>query len=269
MLTREAIESFLDSCSARGLSRRTILWYHGTLKAFAKINPELPSSPEVCETFIRSCTAGDERRHGQFRTLRVFYKYVEKRLGMINAISTLQPPKRKRKLPRPVPLDYLVQLISFPHAGRIKAAIVFLIDTGVRIGELAKIQPDDFIETPLGYLVLVSGKTGPRVIPVSLQAYNAVINYLPFNITANRLSRLTARAFREANVPGTAHCLRHSFGTYWRGEDISMLQHIMGHYSINTTMLYRQVQYDQLLKAHEQYSPLKLVLSLIGDADII
>jgi integrase len=269
MNTCKAIESYLYSCQSRGLSPQTISWYATILKYFAALNPILPGLPGSCEAFINSCKAGDERRHGYFRTLRAFYNYAEKRLGMANAVATLKAPKRSKKLPRPVPLDYMVQLLSFPHPGRIKAAIAFLIDTGVRIGELVKIQPGDFIENPPGYLVKVSGKTGPRIIPVSSRAQNAMIKYLPFNITANRLSRLVASAFREANVPGTAHCLRHSFGTYWQGEDISLLQHIMGHSNINTTMIYRQVQYDQLVKAHEQYSPLKLVLSQIGDTGII
>lgn len=229
----------------------------------------MPDSPKKCEEFINSCQAGDERRHGYYRTLRAFYKYAENRLGSANAVFGIQAPVRAKKLPRPVPLDYIVQLLTFPHSGRIKAAILFLIDTGARVGETANIKPGDFIDTPLGYLLKISGKTGPRIIPVSKMVHDAIVNYVPFNIKANRLSRLIARAFRDAHIPGTAHCLRHSFGTYWQGEDVSILQQIMGHANINTTMLYRKVQYDKLLIAHDKYSPLKLVLSQIGGIGII
>lgn len=226
--------------------------------------------PGECESFIRACTAGDERRHGYFRTLRAFYNFVGKRLCLPNAMALLVAPLRTRKLPRPVPLNEIVQLISFPHPGRIKASLIFLIDTGVRVGELVNIMSEDFILTPWGvYLVKVEGKTGPRVIPASIEAYNAIIKYLPFKIKANRLSRVLSQAFRDAHVQGTAHCLRHSFGTLWEGTDISLLQRIMGHSNINTTMIYRQIQYEQIALAHKKHSPLKKVLSQIGDVGII
>lgn len=129
------------------------------------------------------------------------------------------------------------------------------------VGELVNLRLDNFIETSFGYIASVDGKTGPRIVPVSKESYELIIKYLPFNIQANHLSRILAQAFRDAHVPGTAHCLRHSFGTLWRGEDITLLQHIMGHADIKTTMSYRLVQYEQMEEAHNRYSPLKMVLS--------
>jgi integrase len=269
MTTAKAISLYLRSCHAKGLSKRTIQWYGGILKSFASLYPELPDNPESLETFINRCHAGDERRHGYFRTLRAFYNYSEKRLNIQNPIRMVDAPKRKRKLPRPIAIDGLVQLLSFPHPGRLKAALIFLTDTGVRVGELVGVRPEDFIETQWGYVSIVNGKTGPRIVPVSRESYSAIIKYLPFGITANHMSRLLAGAFRDAHVPGTAHSLRHSFGTLWHGDDISILQKIMGHTHISTTMQYRQVQYEQMALAHNIYSPLKMVLSRGGNIDII
>ena len=259
--TLSALSAYLHSCRARGLSLRTIQFYESILRRFAIMFPNLPYEPDECEAFITNCTAGDERRHGYFRTLRAFYNYLEKRISLKSAMTLVEAPKRKKKLPRPVMPDRLLQLLTFPHTARIKAALYFLTDTGVRIGELANLRLEDFIETSFGYLATVDGKTGPRIVPVSKEAHDLIINILPFNITANHLSRILSQAFRDAHVPGTAHCLRHSFGTLWRGEDITLLQRIMGHADIKTTMAYRMVQYEQMEEAHSRYSPLKMVLS--------
>jgi site-specific recombinase XerD len=242
--TNRVITLYLRSCRAKGLSKRTIQWYGEILKNFAGLYPELPDKPASLETFINSCRAGDERRHGYFRTLRAFYNFAEKRLEFQNPMHLVTAPKRQKKLPRPLTLDQLIQLLSFPHPGRIKGALIFLTDTGVRVGELAGLVPGNFIQTEWGYFAVVKGKTGPRAVPVSQVCYEFII-------------------------PGSAHSLRHTFGTLWRGGDLSILQKIMGHSNISTTMLYRQVQYDQLAMAHKEYSPLRMVLSVTGNLDII
>lgn len=269
MNTSQLLKKYIEYCHARGLSPRTIQWYLSILHHFARSNPRLPIGPEPCELFIKSCKAGDERRHGYYRTLKAFYNFINRRLSLPNAMKLVEAPKRKIKLPRPIMPDDLSQLLLFPHPPRIKGALYFLADTGVRVGELVGIQPCDFFDTPWGYMVNVTGKTGQRAVPCSYEAYSALIDNIPFNITANRLSRLLAAAFRDAHVPGTAHCLRHTFGTFWKDKDISILQKIMGHSSITTTMKYRMVQYQQLAEAHRGNSPLKMVLSQSKCFDIM
>jgi integrase len=262
MKTAEAFESFIYSCRARGLSVRTIDWYAGILGKFLLMYNKLPKKPEDCEAFIISCTGGDERRHGYYRALRAFYNYSVERLRLKhNPIDHVTAPRVKAKLPRPLTIEQLNQLLSYPHKGRIKALLYFLADTGIRPGELVKLAPSDVVETAWGYIALVTGKTGERFVPLSPETYQSIIKYLPLSISRDRISHLIIRAFQDAHVSGSAINLRHTFGTLWRG-DLDILRLIMGHSNIGTTMIYRKLQIEQLSRAHNIYSPLCLVLPL-------
>lgn len=264
MNTSKAIKSFLYSCRARGLSARTIDWYVGILGKFALMYLKLPEKPQQCEAFIIACPGGDERRHGYYRALRALYNYAADRLKLKhNPMEHVSAPRVKFKLPRPLTAEQLNQLLSFPHKGRERATLLFLADTGVRLGELVNLSPGDIVETTAGYIASVTGKTGARFIPLSPEVYPAIIKYLPLNISRGRASHLILKAFQDAHVPGSAHSLRHTFGTLWRG-DIDVLRLILGHSKISTTMMYRKLQIENLSQAHNIYSPLRLVLPLQG-----
>jgi len=260
MRTGDAVALFLESRRARGLSPDTMRWYGGILASFAKQYPNVPLKPEPLEAFIASCQAGDERKHGYFRALRCFYRFLHRRHGMYNPVELLDPPKRKPKQPIFLTPDQLDQLLSFPHPPKIKAALMFLADTGARVGELGKLKLKDIKETPWGIVAKVTGKTGSRYVPLSREAFLYLRRYMPLGYTTYRLRRKIAQAFADAKVQGTAHTLRHTFATLWEGDEL-VLQQIMGHAHIATTMRYRHLRTQRLSAQHNEYSPLRMILS--------
>lgn len=260
MQTQEVVFLFLKSRRARGLSPETIRWYEGILNKYSKRYEELPRDPEDVEDFISSCTAGDERRLGYYRALRALYRFGNKRLKLINPVDIIDPPRRIKKQPHILMPDEIDQLLSYPHPAKIKAALLFLVDTGCRIGEIINLQVSDFNETPRGYIVKVSGKTGERYVPVSHEVYLAMNKVLPFGWKKHWLGELVSKAFKEARVEGTGHTLRHTFCSLWAG-DIFALQRIVGHARRSTTQIYRHLQTGYLSEQHNQFSPLKMVYS--------
>lgn len=260
METREAVRLFLSSRRARGLSPQTIRWYQGILNLYSIKFRKLPKSPEKIEEFLALCKAGDERRHGFYRAIRCLHRFMERRFKKANPVKKLDPPRRKPKYPRTLTPDELDQLLAFPHTPRIKTALLFLIDTGARIGELTQLKEEDLSETPWGPIARISGKTGMRFVPLSQETYTALMGNLPLNYSMWWMSRLVSRAFREAHVKGSAHLLRHTFATLWEGDEL-VLQKIMGHAHLSTTQLYRHLRTKTLSAQHKQYSPLNMVFS--------
>lgn len=260
MHTTDAVQVFLNSRHSKGLSSETIRWYRGILIRFINNCPNLPCNPEKIEDFLISCPSGDERKHGYYRTLRCFYRFLNRRFNIPNPIDLVEAPKRSKKQPRFLMPNDLNRLLSYQHSPQIKAALLFLVDTGARLGELSRLSIDMINETPSGFIATIKGKTGTRNVPVSYEAYHALMINLPFTYKKHRLGRLIARAFNNAGVKGTAHTLRHTFGTLWRGDQFA-LKDIMGHSKISTTELYRHLRFDFLLEQHSRYSPLKMVLS--------
>ena len=260
MQTEEAVAKFILSRKARSLSPETIRWYSDILRSFAKQFPRLPKKTEEIEGFIAICTAGDERRHGYFRAIRAMYRYLARRYEIFDPTSKLDAPKRKPKLPRPLMPDEIDQLLAYPHPSKIKAALLFLTDTGARVGEASTLTMENIAETPYGHIAKINGKTGSRWVPISYETYVALSKALPFGYSKYRLRRLISFAFRNARVPGSGINLRHSFGTYWEG-DIFALQQILGHAHLSTVLIYRQLRTKFISEEHRKYSPLRMVLS--------
>lgn len=255
METEEAIHKFLTACRARKLSPKTMAWYSWILERFALYYPGLPQSPEQIEHFLAVCSRNDETCHGHYRTLHVFYNFLYQRNGCTNPMAHIKPPRRKHKLPHVLTQDEINRLLAYAHPGKIKAMLVFLADTGARIGEAAHLQPDDLKQTPWGYVASIDGKTGQRLIPIKATTYNLLVDNLPFVYPVDTLKHQVRKAFRNAGVKGSAQTLRHTFATLWTGSEFA-LQHIMGHSSFQTLKIYRRMRMEYLCQQHDQFSPI-------------
>ena len=130
------------------------------------------------------------------------------------------------------------------------AAIVLLLDTGMRVGELASITRGSI--TPRG--IVVSGKTGDRMIPVTPDVLDLVsaqgedeLVWCSMNggsqLTTSGLQQIVRRNMRLAGFRPPKlgpHTLRHTFALQYllNGGDFSTLQTILGHRKVQSTMIY-------------------------------
>jgi len=261
MNTIDAVDAFLTSRTSKGLASTTLRWYRGVLEPFAQMYPgELPDTPEKIEKFIGSCRSGDERRHGYFRALRAFYRWCKRRYKVVNPMADegVEATRRKRKQPKDLSPQEIRDVLRFPHAPRVKAALLLLFDTGMRVGEAWRVAPADFTLTEWGYVVRVTkdGKTGEHLVPVSAEVYQAILKYLPFDMSLWWFRRLISRAFTDARVKGSGISARHSFGSLWDGDELT-LQKIMGHSNLSTTLNYRAIRTERMSSQHYQHSPLR------------
>jgi integrase len=261
MKTIKACELFIQSRLNKNLRPATVRWYKNILLKFTGSYEDLPRSGAACERFIGSCQAGDERQHGYYRALKALYNFLEGRCYIKkNPMREVLEPERIKKLPRPIHPPDIARIWSHEMPPDIRAAIRFFVDAGTRLGECHNLDRDDLFVAPWGYAALVDGKTGQRAVPISFETYQLLIKTLPFRYKKDWLGRQISKTFKAAGVRGGAHNLRHTFGTYWDG-DIDILQKIMGHSTINTTMIYREIRTEILAKQHRQYSPARWMLT--------
>lgn len=261
MKTAIACDLFIRSRRGKNLRPAAIKWYENILSKFSGYFTDLPRHGDECEWFIGSCAAGDERRHGYFRALRALYNFLESRQYIKrNPMKEVSEPERTKKLPKPVHPPDIARIWVRDMSPDVRAAIRFFIDAGARLGECHDLTVDDLFIAPWGYGALVNGKTGQRVLPISQETYQLLKNILPFHYKKDWLCRQVSRTLKAAGVQASAHNLRHTFGTYWDG-DLDILQKIMGHSTINTTMIYREVRTEALAKQHHQFSPAKWMLT--------
>jgi len=150
-----------------------------------------------------------------------------------------------------------------PEAVRDKAMLEMMYSTGMRVSEMVALDVEDV--DPVLALVRCAGRGGrERQIPLSSEACDAVTAYLdsarkalsltgdPALFLNHRGRRLTRQGFwlilktYAANVgieDITPHTLRHSFAAHALegGADLREVQRRLGHVSISTTQVYRQL----------------------------
>lgn len=255
--------AFLASRAARNLSARTLERYAWAL---AKL-PEAQTA-EALESAIAAMTRlSAASRWDVWRSWHTYFRWRAVRHGLADPMQQLEPPRRRPRLPITLSWHDLTRVLAAALSRRDRAILMLLLDTGLRVGELAALTPADLHQDQAGaWSVQVDGKTGPRVVPVSAGAVRLLTGLLPWGLTRSGVQQAVRRCMRRAGVRrGGPHALRHSFALHYisRGGDVFSLQRILGHSSITTTRIYVDMAAADVHRQHAKYSP---ALALLDEA---
>lgn len=190
---------------------------------------------------------------------------VRTRLQAVNPIAAVKPPQNVvSRPPHWYEMEQLHKLYTATQSrSAVRAAIwQFMANTGVRSGEARHLKP----EHVRGGSAMIHSEPGARTksrkwreVPLSPNALAAVEILLAETTTAYLLPVMTKHALSmafsydrtAAGLDGSAHSLRHSFGTHqaMKGTPIRVLKELMGHASIKTTEKYLHVAETHLKNA--------------------
>jgi site-specific recombinase XerD len=280
---------FLDYCAVeRQLSENTLQAYTYDLADFRKWLPArrnlLTIKTEALRDYLeemmgkRALSAATIRR--RMACLRSFFRFLGDGGHIVDPFVgwRLKLPRRKR-LPRALSRDETSMLLASPRssggAKRLKSLrplcteISLMISTGIRVGELCKIQIGDVSHD--GSALRIHGKgSRDRVVYVTNPKLGTELRKLaalrqrllggPGPLFVNRSgTKMRPHSFRSklhnyASEAGlqrrvTPHMLRHTAATLLieSGVDIRIVQRLLGHSSIATTEIYTHVS-DQALR---------------------
>jgi integrase/recombinase XerD len=284
-----SVKLFLDYCAMeRQLSENTLHAYAYDLADFGKWLParcDLPAiKTETLRNYLedmkgkRKLSAATIRR--RIACLRSFFRLLADEGQMADPFVgwRLKLPRRKR-LPRALSRDETsILLASSRNSGRTKkpgavellcTEIGLMVSTGIRVGELCKIQTGDVSHD--GSILRIHGKgSRDRIVYVTNPELRAELRKLvalrlrllsgPGPLFVNRSGAgLRPHSFRSklhrfADKVGlqrrvTPHMLRHTAATLLieSGVDIRIVQRLLGHSSIATTEIYTHVS-DRALR---------------------
>ena len=148
----------------------------------------------------------------------------------------------------PLSSDEGNRLIQACETLRERQVILILLDTGLRVSELAQLTKQNILwqERRLA----IHGKGGPygrrskrRVLPMTDRVRLLIEHHYTmqdsFGITARQIERIVKRVANRAGIakPVTPHVLRHTFSVscLQRGITTRTLQYLLGHDRITTT----------------------------------
>jgi site-specific recombinase XerD len=290
MAFRTAADEFLRVCAVeRRLSAHTILAYAADLADFGRWLEAGTGLPDISATTLKEYLAAitGERKlavatvRRRFACLRVFFRYTADAGIAPDPFASWRPkhPQRKR-LPRALSrmeisslllsLKCKEQFADVDREGNLPIAVRLMVVTGIRVGELCKLQIDDL--SPDGSALRIHGKgSRDRVVYVTdpglagelcdlvrrrrrggnscralfVNRHRAAIRT---QTVRTKLRRYAAELGLTRRV--TPHMLRHTAATLLieTGVDIRFVQRLLGHASIATTEIYTHIS-DEALRS--------------------
>ena len=289
MILSEACEKFLSHCrSAVSLSQHTLRAYGGDLRNIEKHVGRRKRLSDVgkedLRQYIRHLREEQKLKESSIKRriacAKLLFKWAQQETIVdLNPFDTLNERLRlPRRLPRAldsIDASLLLKAVARTSSKECyelackKAAIYLLLETGIRVGELASICVDDLSLSDRCIKIQGKGNRQRLVYLLSSSAHQVLERFLCRRLSVESSSRrlfVTAGGkdvtpprvreyLREIVAQGgikthiTPHMLRHTCATRWleAGLDIRYVQKLLGHHSISTTEIYTHVS-DQGLR---------------------
>jgi len=282
--------AFLLDCKARSLAQRTQKFYRVNLQAFIDwldtqaVKTINQLTPEVLRAFFvaknqKGHTAGGV--HVFYRSVRVFLRWYAVEFEPTqwrDPLQKVRPPKVDIEPLEPVPLEDIRAMLD--TCARIKftderdrAILLFLLDTGVRAGELIALDKQD-VDTLTGDVLIRKSKSRkPRTVFIGRTARRALRAYLKLRTDTARavfvtdeferlrmagLRQIILRRSKRAGVPVPAlHSFRRAFALAMNraGVDLLTISRLLGHSDLSLLERYIKQTSEDLRGSHERGSP--------------
>ena len=193
--------------------------------------------------------------------LKTFYALM---LPESTIMEPFKPPKFNRKIPNVLSKEEVEKVINATTSPRSKAIVMVLYSAGLRLRECTNLKPQH-IESNQMRIRVENGKGGlDRYTILSQRTLDVLRDYYKYQrpsewLFAGRNGNTISRRTVERMVTVAAekvckgkrvhpHTLRHSFATHLieAGVSLPVIQKLLGHSSIKTTMLYLHISHTVL-----------------------
>lgn len=264
------IERYEIHMRAAGLSAR---WIDDSLALLHQIERFADASIEhvpalTIQRFLGRDGLAQSTRYTYFGYAIAFFRWYEQHGGH-NPMLGMRRPRMPRSEPRPVTDDQLQRLLATNMHKRTRVMILLAALAGLRVHEIAKVRGEDV--DLIGRTLHVTGKGGHKASiplhPLLIEAGYQLPRtgwWFPANSTreghmhGRSVGSVIGLAMRRADIPSTAHALRHYFGTTLvsTGADLRTTQTLMRHASLQSTEIYTAVSDERRIDAIARLQPL-------------
>lgn len=207
--------------------------------------------------------------NAKMAAIRSFYNFlIDIEETNINPIRNSMYIRKDRKKPKPLSPENKDIFLSYIETKEkhIELGFKLLFDTGIRISELVRLKKEDIrvIDNRTFLYITESKNKKSRLVPVfSDEVISELKKYAKGNFN-NTLFFYTTRAYqmhaeeftKKFNIHFTAQMARHTYATEKlnQGMRIDILQKILGHADIRTTMYYALTDEFEILKLGGDYN---------------
>ncbi len=263
-LTDKYLKKTTTELKLKGCSPRTIESYNFFLKPFLESIENIDSvTLEQVKNFSANLIDkySNKSRALAISSLRFFFKRV---IDRPDIFVKLEIPKKEKRLPEVLSVQEIKNLIDFTKHQKSKLIIKFLYSSGVRVSELVNLTPKDLdFQQNIGWVRKGKGNKD-RMFKIAESISKQLQKHLTKNqnnkylfsenspLSTRNIQILIKKAAKNAgiNKKVTPHTLRHSFATHLleQGENLVVIQQLLGHENLETTRIYTHISQEQLKK---------------------
>ena len=217
--------------------------------------------------------------------LRKFFRFMhDDGLLRTNPAADLKAPRARRKLPRTLDPDQVLQLLEIPGDEPIdlrdRALLELCYSSGLRVSELADARWSR-LDASEGLIRVIGKGDKERVVPVGRHALDALhkwreyarvisardhdrddfiftsLNGKPLGVRAIQ-KRMAQRSISQGlDQRVHPHQLRHSFASHIleSSGDLRAVQELLGHANLSTTQIYTHLDFQHLAQVYDQTHP--------------
>ncbi|MFH1592245.1 MAG: site-specific tyrosine recombinase/integron integrase [Candidatus Woesearchaeota archaeon] len=245
----------------KGHSQHTLRAYSRFLERFLhRANPKTMTLDDVKSRIANLTDTYTTRSLSQaMSSVKFFFAHI---IDRPEIYAKLKLPKKQKTLPVVLTKQEVKDLIKATKFQKTFLIINLLYGCGFRVSEVVNLKPTDldFSENS-GWVREGKGKKDrlfkiPEKISTELKEY---IESQPNNkylfsesepLSSRNIQYLIDRATKKAQLKKkvTPHTLRHSFAThlYESGEDLLVIQRLLGHENLETTKIYTHVSQERI-----------------------
>ena len=263
---------FLDQLREKGRSNSTIIAYGKDIEQLIellegdKIEHVHHVKNDHLQTFktnLEGANYTNKSISRKINSIRTFYRYlIENSIVQDNISTSLEHPKVEILPPRVLSeIEYRALRDACRNEERLYSIVELLLQTGLRIGELTRMELDDInldaSKGPLEIKVHAFGSHPERVVPLNTSATNALKIYMNIRpesdnpaifvtktgnpLLVRNIRTSIDRAFKKAGIKDAkVNDLRNTFIAHHlaKGTNLVAVSKLVGHKRISTTEKY-------------------------------
>ncbi len=279
----EALKQYRCELILKSYSASTMRTYINEFRSFLQTirhNPAKSFTSNRMKDYLQYCfeklNLSENTMHSRINALKFYYEQV---LGREKFFWEIPRPKKQKQLPCTFNKDEIAAIINSTENIKHKTMLMLAYSGGLRVSEIVSIKTYQIDSQRMTIFIKQAKGKKDRVLtlsPVMLvmlreyaKAYKPEKSGYLFegsqpgiSYSTRSLQEVLQAAKKRAGVmkPGSIHSLRHSFATHLieKGTDVTMIQKLLGHNDLKTTMIYLHTSNKDLLKIISPLDDLKL-----------
>ena len=259
-----ALEKFIQQLYLKAYSPSTIKTYRNEFMQLLQLLKNKPADSLTAEDLKRYMVyvmqkemLTENTAHSRLNALKFYYEQV---LGREKFFWEIPRPKKRIMLPKVISEEKIIAGLMAIDNLKHKTLLLLAYSAGMRVSEVVQLKITDINSERMQITITEAKGKKDRVVNLSTAILKLLrqyyIAYKPINwlfegqhkaehYSARSAQLIFKAAYKNLGLPPQCsfHSLRHSYATHLleNGTDITLIQKLLGHNDIKTTMRYTHV----------------------------